>query len=183
LKTVSGVITGKRVAGPLGLNAVSGRIRFLESQIPRVNGKTVSGSINLQTPLAEGPYHFDSVSGNVELVVPSETACSAKTNSLSGRIMTSLASTSSQINVGNRRIKIRGGGVEVSLKSVSGSLILKSTELTGIEPADEPEYVAPEKPASQIETIEQPVSENQMDILQRISNGELSVEEALEKLF
>ncbi len=40
-----------------------------------INGKTVSGDIRISTPLTKGPYEFKSVSGDVQLKLPSETQC------------------------------------------------------------------------------------------------------------
>jgi len=53
---VSGAIKAKALTGELGTNSVSGRVRIMESNLAEAIVKTVSGSLVLQTPLAEGLY-------------------------------------------------------------------------------------------------------------------------------
>src|SRR4030042_16979 len=60
---VSGDITGSQLSGVLDLNTVSGGVHLTESNFPSADGSTVSGNLLLQTPIADGPYHFSSVSG------------------------------------------------------------------------------------------------------------------------
>jgi DUF4097 and DUF4098 domain-containing protein YvlB len=184
INSVSGSITGNRVVGSLDFNTVSGKISLKGSHFTCIDGHTVSGKINLQTPLGQGPYQFDAVSGDVELTVPADTACTASIRSLSGRINTSLSTTNSHINGGNSRLEINSGGVEVRSKSVSGNLFLKpakDTSDTGINaPALSPR--SQEEHSSPPETLHVSSHENNMEILERIANGEISVDEALEKI-
>jgi hypothetical protein len=65
--------------------------------------------------------------------------------------------------------EIQGGGTEVTHKSVSGSLRIVTSEN--------------EKIVKQPAPPKQPVkSKNQLDILQKIESGEISVEDALDQL-
>ncbi|MCJ7701639.1 MAG: DUF4097 family beta strand repeat-containing protein, partial [Anaerolineales bacterium] len=167
--TVSGSIKAEKVSGELDANTVSGSVRVVESQIPEAILKTVSGSIVLETPLAEGPYTFKSVSGSATLVVPAGTACSAQVHSVSGRMRTSLPITKDCRRGSRGTMEINGGGVEVSHHCVSGSLRIVTAEGEKISE----QITSPKRP---------PQSKNQMDILQKIQDGEISVDEALNKL-
>jgi hypothetical protein len=126
LTTVSGKVSGKRISGPLHLNTVSGKITIEESSLSSVDATTVSGGMVYQTAVAEGPYRFNSVSGNVELLVPAETRCSAELHAVSGKLFTKLPATSISQQNGNQTAEIQGGGVKVHLHSVSGNLSLDS---------------------------------------------------------
>jgi DUF4097 and DUF4098 domain-containing protein YvlB len=126
LKTVSGKISGKHMRGPLQLKTVSGKVSLEESNLPSVEATTVSGKMIYQTAFSAGPYRFNSVSGDVELLVPSETHCSAELHAVSGKISTKLPATSGTRQNNNQVVEIQGGGVKVSLQSVSGNLSLAS---------------------------------------------------------
>lgn len=65
LNTVSGKVSGKRIIGPLHLDTVSGKVDLEESGLSSVEATTVSGRMVYQTAFGAGPYHFNSVSGDV----------------------------------------------------------------------------------------------------------------------
>ena len=180
INSVSGKVYGERLTGSLEFKTVSGKIHLDESHFPCIEGQTVSGNISLHTPILNGPYQFKSVSGNVELFIPANTACTAVIKSLSGRIKTPLSTTSSHINAGNSRLEIHGGGVEVRSKSVSGSLVLKPYKESHIDGINKPASLEPQVHSVSTDTISP--AEGHMELLERIANGELSVDEALEKI-
>ena len=167
--TVSGPIKAEKITGALDANSVSGSIRVNESQTPDALMKTVSGQIVLQTPLGDGPYMFKSVSGDVTLVVPGDTGCVAHYKSVSGRLKTSLPITKDQRYGSRGLVEIRNGGPEVTHKSVSGFLRIVTSEDEKII-----EQPVPSNPPHQ--------TKNQLEILQKIESGELSVEDALNQL-
>lgn len=169
ISVVSGSIQGEEIAGEVDCNSVSGSVRLLRSDMPVATLKTVSGNMVIETPLANGPYIFKGVSGNVSLIVPQDTSCTAETKSVSGRLRTSLPVTKDE-RLGSRGlIEIQGGGTEVSYKSVSGSLRIVTSEN---EKITEPTFTRKATPRSK----------DQMSILQKIERGEISVDEALEEL-
>jgi hypothetical protein len=122
LTTVSGRVSGKGVHGLLHLNTVSGQVALDESNLASVDATTVSGRMAYQTAFGAGPYRFNSVSGDVDLMVPPETRCSAELHAISGKLFTKLPATSITRQNGNQTTEIQGGGVKVSLQSVSGNL-------------------------------------------------------------
>jgi DUF4097 and DUF4098 domain-containing protein YvlB len=126
LTTVSGKVSGMRITGPVHLNTVSGKISLEESNLSSVDATTVSGKMVYETGFGTGPYRFNSVSGDVELLVPPETRCSAELHAISGKLFTKLPATSISQQNGNQTAEIQGGGVKVHLHSVSGNLSLAS---------------------------------------------------------
>ena len=124
LTTISGKVSGKRVQGAVQLNTVSGQVALEESSLPSVDATTVSGRMEYETAFGAGPYRFNSVSGDVELLVPAETHCSAELHAISGKVYTKLPAPSIVRQNGNQTVEVQGGGVRVSLKSVSGNLLL-----------------------------------------------------------
>jgi hypothetical protein len=190
LGAVSGDITGARLSGVLDLDTVSGRVRLTDSSFPSADASTVSGDMLLQTAIAEGPYVFSSVSGSVKMIVPPDTRCNVELNSVSGSIRSSLPATAARMGHGLKVTQIQGGGTSIRLKSVSGGVSIESegvpaTLVPSTQPAGEftippsppipptpPAYeqAAPEAPSEQLSTSE---------ILQRIEQGELTVDEAI----
>lgn len=181
IDSVSGKISGKQVAGPLRLNTVSGKVFMHASRFPSIDAHTVSGKISIQTPIAEGPYYFKSVSGDVDFIIPPDSSISASMNSISGRIKTPFTTTSSRINGGNSCLEIQGGGVEVRAKSVSGNLYLKHSEETNNEEMSYSTALNPDEHSAH-PSAEPSSTESNMKILDRIAAGELSVDEAIEQI-
>jgi len=168
---VSGDIVAHNLTGPINLNTVSGGVQIQESQIPALIGKTVSGDLSIQTPLGDGPYEFNTVSGELKLLPPEDQGCVVKIKSVSGSIRTSMPVTARQGSRSNKQITILDGGPEVHVKSVSGGVRIG----TKAEAAETPDVkVKPAEPVKPAKT--------QMQILEEIDSGELSVEEAIQEL-
>jgi len=181
IDSVSGRVSANRIVGPLTLNTVSGNINLHESHFPRIDGHTVSGKVNIQSSIVEGPYYFKSVSGDVEFIVPPDSTISAQLKSISGRIKTPLTITSSHINRGNSNLEIQGGGVEVQVKSVSGSLYFKPSIQTNNEVMNN-SSVQNNDQHTTLPANEPPSTGNNIKILDRIAAGKLSVDEAIEQI-
>lgn len=178
LNTVSGDVDGEALQGDLQFKTVSGNMRLKESQIPAVTGNTVSGDIALQTPLSEGPYTVHTVSGNVRLIVPVDTHCTAEVKGVSGQVHTGFPQTAYQHRNGSHLAEVQGGGVMVKLHGVSGDLWIGPTE--GEKPAEASTPVP--EPASASDKPAQPAGPNRKEILDKIERGELTVEEGLKLL-
>ena len=166
IHTVSGDTDGERLDGALELDTVSGDVTLKESTLSSINSNSVSGDMDIHTPLAEGPYGFKSVSGDVRLRVPPETHCTGELHSVSGDLVSAFPITGYSHHHGSQTVNVQGGGVKISLKSVSGDL---SLDCDGqIPPVAEP-----------LKTVS---SEDRRAVLERVERGELTVEEALGKL-
>lgn len=124
LTTVSGRISGRHLSGPLHLNTISGKVDLEQSSLPSAEATTVSGEMDFQTALGEGPYRFNSVSGDVRLTLPAEAHCSAELHAISGTLSTQLPATSMSRHNGAQTVDVQGGGVKLFVHSVSGNLSL-----------------------------------------------------------
>ena len=187
LGAVSGDIDGAQLSGVLDLNTVSGRVHLTESSFPSADGSTVSGDLTLQTPVADGPYRFSSVSGSVRMLVPADTRCNVELNSVSGSIRSSLPASASSMGHGLKVTQIQGGGTTVRLKSVSGGVSIESegTPATVVQTTSPADFspippIPPIPPVPPTEIPSTPQEElSTSEILQRIERGELTVDEAL----
>jgi hypothetical protein len=166
IHTISGDADGERISGSLSLDTVSGDVTLKESNLSSIKAKTVSGDIRIRTSLTDGPYDFKSVSGQVRLSMPPDTHCTAELRSVSGDLVSAFPVTGYSRQHGSQTVSVQGGGVEISLHSVSGDL---SLECDGEIP---PAPVL-------LKTVS---SEERRSVLERLDRGEMTVDEALGQL-
>lgn len=172
ISTVSGAVSGESFSGKLRLKTVSGSVDLAASRLAKIEGSTVSGTVDIQTDLIQGPYRFHSVSGGIRLSIPPGTGCRVHSHSISGSMYSPGAHFRSL--KGTQETSVNGGGAEVFFDSVSGDFSLVALEEA--QPSASPEMnLSPhsDKPVA-------PVNAPVMDIhqvLERIANGELSAEE------
>jgi hypothetical protein len=166
IHTISGDADGERISGSLSLDTVSGDVALKESNLSSIKSNTVSGDIRIRTSLTDGPYDFKSVSGDVRLSMPPDTHCTAELHSVSGDLVSAFPVTGYSRHHGSQTVNVQGGGVEISLHSVSGDL---SLECDGeIPPAQE-----------LLKTVS---IEERRAVLERVERGEMTVDEALGQL-
>jgi hypothetical protein len=165
-RSVSGKITGEQLSGPARLGTVSGNVHLSASTLPSLQASSVSGDFVLETTLEGGPYEFKTVSGDVELIVPSECSCTVETRTVSGRLRASLPATRTWGKPRRRGADLQGGGPSVQFRSTSGDLRVVCAEG---EAAVEPD-LEPAPPSSRSE------------ILERIASGEITPEQGLKEI-
>lgn len=163
---VSGDLRGKSLNGSLNLETVSGDIILVDSNIKEMDVSTVSGDLSVQSNLGGGPYSFNSVSGDVQLILPADTMCTVKSKSISGDLKTNLPDKPSQHSKGQMTLTLGDGdGTQVLHNSISGDFLL----VIGEDISEQPSETAAEKG-------------DHMKMLERIERGEISVEEGLREL-
>ncbi|RJP54373.1 MAG: hypothetical protein C4583_02760 [Anaerolineaceae bacterium] len=126
LNTVSGDVKGTHLSGTLSLKTVSGEVDFDQSTLQSVRATTVSGGMELETDLGDGPYKFDSVSGGLTMKLPADVHCTAELQTVSGDLSINLPATSVSRHGGRQVTEVQGGGVKVMLKSISGNMEITS---------------------------------------------------------
>lgn len=168
LKSVNGKVRAKNLTGSAQLNSVNGTIKILESNIPSIQSKSVNGKVILQSPLGEGPYDINSVSGTVKLVVPDDTNCTIEAKSVSGGLKTDLPTSRYAKNSGRIFAELGSGGTQINMKSVSGGLYI----VTDLE----------SKGSSLSEKFKVNSKEERLDILTKLEKGESTIEETLKEL-
>jgi hypothetical protein len=172
IDSVSGSVTGLRLSGEFPrLKTVSGAIQLGDSQVTRLSARTVSGDIAIESPLVDGPYELETVSGDARLVVPQETHCEVSSRSFSGETYVGLSSTYLKHSGRSQRIVVQDGGPQVSFRSMSGGLSILT--------AEQIEHPAPHQPEVAAAPPDEP---DRMRILERIGRGELSVDEGIRLL-
>ncbi len=185
ISTVSGEVSAGQLSGALRLNTVSGSVDIRASRLDEVSITTVSGNVFMQSPLGQGSYHFDSVSGEVRLMVPPETGCELVGNSVSGEAVIYLPVEQRSQGRGHWHVVVQQGGPKVSFHSVSGNFVLsdrESGEMSSPTNSSPTNSQAEAGSAAAGETTPEVVPSARMEVLDRIARGELSVEEAIKEL-
>jgi DUF4097 and DUF4098 domain-containing protein YvlB len=159
VNTVSGDVLISGLSGTFDFVTVSGDLELSDGRLTAVNAKTVSGNLTIQTSLSDGPYRFDSVSGEVRLYLPAETRCSAHLSTLNGDIYSAFPTSNYSRWHGKQAMDVQGGGVAVTASSVSGNLQLYSQGNTP-----------------------QAASVDRRSILEQLERGEINPEDALAQL-
>ncbi len=174
LESVSGRIEASRLSGPTALRTVSGGVTLTDSDLPALDANSVSGSMDLETPMGEGPYELRTVSGSVRIRTGDRPTGRIHFRSLSGSASvdsTRLRTSENVSHPGPKKalFELSENGPDIHFRSVSGSLKLVTK---GGETA-KPENAPKTAPASA------PASPGRMEILERIASGEISVDEAV----
>ncbi len=207
ISTVSGGVAAEGLSGKASVRTVSGGVRISRSQLESLTGRTVSGGIDVETPLdPTGAYDFESVSGSVRLGVPASTALTAEHQSLSGWLRSELPAEIHEQKRGQWRADVNGGGTRVRLKSVSAGLRIAeyvgpaplvagvepgsateaawaaATQASATPPPPPPAREAPPAPKDDLQGEKVSAESLKMLILEAVQRGDLTVEEAARRL-
>lgn len=119
LRTVSGSIQAGALTGPHGyIRSISGHLNAQDVACPHLRASTVSGKLSLSFCEAFETLELQSISGNLEVALPSDTVCVSQ-RSVSGKLSL-------------QEIALGDEGPTISAATVSGRLnILKNTETRG----------------------------------------------------
>jgi hypothetical protein len=174
LKTVSGDIRADSLVGELDFDSVSGDLDLPDARLERIEGKTVSGDLEIETALFEGPYQVGSVSGDLTLRLPVGQNVQLRISSISGSIRVPGRTSRSQSPGRRSEVALGQGGPVFRFKSISGDLAVQ-TDGSFPENHVQAPYSASHTDAPRAEV-------DPLEVLQAIEDGELTVQEGLERL-
>lgn len=189
VRSGSGSVRLRGLVGTLDCHGASGSVTAQTSALSRAQVNTASGSIRLMTPLdPRGEYRFQTASGSVELQVPRETAATMTYQTMSGSVSSDMPA---QREGGKRNgtLVVNGGGVPVTMRSMSGSLSIRATTdalppIATTRFTDAPVAAAAPRPAP--ESAPQPPPEDEpgetLRILHAVERGELDIDTAMARL-
>ncbi|MHB8646408.1 MAG: DUF4097 family beta strand repeat-containing protein [Thermomicrobiales bacterium] len=204
IQTASGDLELDHITGTLEVSTASGDCQVRASALASCRARTASGDLHVATPLAPtGEYDFSTVSGDLLLLVPEETRMTVAMKTVSGDLSCALPATSDG-GKRSRTLTVNGGGVPVRVKSVSGDCTIRAagTDLPPLPatraathavpipsapPAPPAPLVTPTPTMQVAERTTQPDAaaddfSETLAVLQAVERGELTIEEAMEKL-
>lgn len=142
IKNVSGNLKVKAASGDLNIKDVNGSVEASTASgdvtvtgiAGSVSAKTASGDANAELDRVEATekMEFSSVSGDVNVTIPSSTGADVDISTLSGEIKTDFGIKVDESEHGSSstaRGRIGNGAIRLVLKSVSGDVNLKSGSL------------------------------------------------------
>lgn len=194
LNLVSARLSGEKLSGITNVSTVSGDVVLTGGNFPTLKLNTVSGAVTVDTPLANGPYEFHSVSGDTKLIVQTDAGCTVDFSTLSGRLTSNLPTTHSEQSGRNRHVVLQNGGANVKFDSISAGLTIVNPRKTesatvGVSqnvladpampmPPMPPSAAAPDIPTTAIDSA----VKARREILDRVAKGTLSVDDAVNLL-
>jgi hypothetical protein len=124
--TVNGGIEANDLRGPVRARTVNGSVRL--STNDRADAKTVNGSIVARMkPRGAGDMEFASVNGSIRVELPSSAHANLRARTINGSIRSDFPVTIRGRWIGRRlNGQIGGGGAEVDIATVNGSISLRS---------------------------------------------------------
>ncbi|MEA2650645.1 MAG: hypothetical protein QOI85_366 [Chloroflexota bacterium] len=159
----------------LEINTVSGDISGVAPRIEQLRAATVSGDVDLEGILADGPEHrIETVSGDVSLGVTDHLTLEVRGLSTDADVRLPHRSEGSRER---RRYVIGNGGAMVLFSSMSGDIEIRPPRRTGEVPAPpaRPTPPAPPRPPTVAD-------HDQLAVLRALERGEIDVEEATRRL-
>jgi hypothetical protein len=166
VKNVSGRIEAHGLHGKQHLESVSGRLHVERSEITVLGAKTVSGSQYIETALGDGPYRMQTISGGLRLVLDQAQPCTVNATSISGQFKSDLGNTRGSVSKRNWQLDFDGGGPTIRMKTISGAMRVL------LDGGSNGSRISPTTPSRQ----------DRIQVLNQVSAGELTVEDALRKL-
>lgn len=131
LQTVSGDILAPNVGGEANLQTVSGRIRVSGGPWRKLNLSTVSGDVQLAGGLApSGTFDVDSMSGDVQVQVPSNLSAVIKASTFSGDLRSDFGSVEKVEHGPGSELHatVGAGGAKMNIETFSGDLRIRQQD-------------------------------------------------------
>jgi hypothetical protein len=159
----------------LDINTVSGDISGEAPRIEQLRAATVSGDVELEGTLSDGPEHrIETVSGDVSLGVTGDLTLEVRGLSTDADVRLPHRSEGSR---DRRRYVIGNGGANVLFSSMSGDIEVRPPRRTGNVPPTQAPVPPPAPPRPRSVG-----GDDQLTVLRALERGEIDVEEATRRL-
>jgi hypothetical protein len=129
-ESVNGPVTVRGAGGEIDASTVNGPLTVTGGSFQRARLETVNGRILFEGGLARGgTLEVESVSGAVELALPANTAADFSVTTFSGDIRNELGPAAQQTSRHTTEKELTfstgGGGANVTVETLSGSIVLR----------------------------------------------------------
>jgi hypothetical protein len=130
-RSVSGNVSVVGAEGNVRAGSVSGDVRMQALRASSVRATSVSGDVTVavEALTGDGPLHFSSVSGNVTAELPKGIDADVTMRTVSGNLDSDFPLTlNGRVSRSSLEARIRRGGRELEVRTVSGNVRLRSTK-------------------------------------------------------
>lgn len=198
IETKSGDVAATNHRGDLLIHTVSGDVSLRSCAVTGLDLRTVSGGCLVESEIdQEGTYRVSSVSGDLRLLIPEDQQCTVRMHSLSGRLRCRLPHSTPRHRRRETEALINDGGVEFLVRTISGNVVVEAAKhlaQSGAGPAHATEgaTVREREPETEPFGLDEGEAEEtapssstaaqRMEILRAIEEGEMSVDEGLDRL-
>ncbi|MBA7591824.1 hypothetical protein ES708_33991 [subsurface metagenome] len=125
VKTVSGQVSARQIKGDIRANSVSGSLVFRDSQGSLSYLHSTSGRIEAElTAIDEDASDMSTISGSINLHLPDDASFDLDISTVSGKINTEFQVLIDSFNKRKLQGEVGDGGINIELKTVSGSISL-----------------------------------------------------------
>jgi DUF4097 and DUF4098 domain-containing protein YvlB len=179
----------ERMIGALVANTINGDVEVTHSRLRSAQLHSVDGDVTLDAALGDGPFAIQTVNGDVDLLLPSGQGAEVFFHTANGEFTTHLPTQANKSSRQEWQAKVNGGGTRVEITTVNGDVEISEGHGAAGSDARRPSQPVPPvapTPAEPPLPPEPPVSSAQdletTDVLQALERGEISVDEAMERL-
>ena len=127
VKTVSGQVSARQIKGDIRANSVSGSLIFRDSQGSLSFLHSTSGRIEAELTAIDkdaSDMSLSTVSGSINLYLPDDASFDLDISTVSGKIDTGFQVLVNSFDKRKLQGEVGGGGINIELKTVSGSISL-----------------------------------------------------------
>jgi hypothetical protein len=202
VESVNGALHIAQLRGAADLKTVNGELDLQEGTVSKLSAQTVNGNIAIAATFdQEGRYTFNTVNGNCELHLPADFQARVSAHGVNLHVDCTQPAQSIRRQFGNWQGVIgpeqdAEPQAEIAFHTVNGHLSIDNGAPAAaeyvakaeprVEPPEAPKPPEPpERPATievKVDETEKPQPRSQLEVLQMVERGEITVEEALKLL-
>jgi hypothetical protein len=179
-------VTVERMIGVLTVNTINGDLEVSDSHLGGAQLHSVDGEVSIDAALGNGPFAIQTVNGDVNLKLAPGTGAAINFHTANGEISCDLPA---QVTTSSKRewqATVNGGGPHVDIGTVNGDLEIDKGRVVTVSDAPRPvppvPPVPPEPAVSAGPAVVPAAPEDTTDVLRALERGEISVDEAMERL-
>lgn len=182
-------VTVERMTGVLNVHTINGDLEVSNSHLHSAQLHSVDGEMTIDASLGNGPFAVQTVNGDVNLMLAPGNGAEINFHTANGEVSCELPAQVAKSSNREWQATVNGGGPQVDIGTVNGDLEIDKGHNVTVSDARKPSSPVPPVPPSPPEPAVSagpavvPASpEDTTDVLRALERGEISVDEAMERL-
>lgn len=185
-------VTVERMNGALIAHTINGDIEISRSQLRSAQVHSVDGELTLDAVLGDGPFTIQTVNGDVDLMLPRDAGAEIVFHTANGDFSCDLPAQVTKSTSREWQAQVNGGGTRIEITTVNGDVEIgagRSAAFSDTRVPAQPVPPVPPVPAVPSEPAMPPDAptsagpgRDTTDVLKALERGEISVDEAMERL-
>ncbi len=182
-------VTVERMTGVLTVHTINGDLEVSDSHLHGAQLHSVDGELTIDAALGKGPFAIQTVNGDVNLLLAPGNGAEINFHTANGEVSCDLPAQVTKSSNREWQAMVNGGGTYVDIGTVNGDLEIDKGHSVTVSSAHEPVPPVPPIPPVPSESAVSPGPavvpahpENTNEVLRALERGEISVDEAMERL-